>query len=86
MQVYWYAMDDIEKDILHDAYAIFFIIMAFDRSDDIGQDSVDCWWFILQVLNVKASPWRLVLTQRLHKDFHESVGKLTFIIHQHCIL
>ena len=35
------TMDDVEVDILHDAYDIFFTIVAFDRSDDIGQDSVD---------------------------------------------
>ena len=83
MKIYWYAMDDVEEDILHDAYYIFFIIMAFDWSDDIAQNHVDSSWLILQVLNQKESPWRLIVGQRLHEDFHQFVGQLPFIIQQH---
>ena len=35
------TMDDVEEDILHDAYDIFFIIMAFDRRKQTAEDSIN---------------------------------------------
>ncbi len=41
MKVYWYAMDDVEEDILHEADDIFIIIMAFDWREHTAENAVD---------------------------------------------
>lgn len=86
MKIHRNTMNDIEQDILHDAYDVLFILMAFDRCDGIGQDAVHGSGLILQILHQKSSPWRLALGQRLHQDFHQFVVQFLFIIHFYCVL
>ena len=51
MKVHRYAMDDIEQGILHDAYDIFFIIMALDRRKNAVEDSVKRPGFIFELMD-----------------------------------
>ena len=44
-------MDDVEEDILHDAYDIFFIIMAFDRRKHTAENSVNRPWCIFELVD-----------------------------------
>ena len=43
--------DDVEEDILHEAYDIFFIIMAFDRREHTAEVFVDRPGCILELVD-----------------------------------
>ena len=80
------TMDDVEEDILHDAYDIFFIIMAFDRRKHIAEDSVNRSWFILELVDEEGFSRWFPFSQRIHEDFHHPVGQLTFTIKLHSLI
>ena len=45
------TMDNGEEDILHEAYNIFFIIMAFDRREHTAEDSLDRPWCVFELVD-----------------------------------
>ena len=67
MEVDGNAMNDIEKQILHDANDVFFIrVVALDWTLSLGQDAIDRPWDKQQFLHEEFGPWGLTGLQRLH--------------------
>ena len=52
-------MDDVEEDILHEAYDIFFIIVTLDRCKNAAEDSVNSTWFIFELMDEESRSWWL---------------------------
>ena len=75
------AMNDVEKQILHDANDLFIIrVVAFDRTQGLRQNAIDSPRHIQQFLHEEFGPWGLTGLQRLHQHLHVVICKLRFIV------
>ena len=45
------TMNDVEEDILHEAYNIFFIVMAFDWHEHTAENAVDRPGCVLELMD-----------------------------------
>ena len=76
------AMNDVEKQILHDANDLFIIrVVAFDWTQCLRQNAIDSLRHILQFLDKEFGPWGLTGLQWVHQHLHVVICKLRFMIY-----
>ena len=80
------TMNDVEEDILHEAYNIFFIVMAFDRREHTAEDSLDRPGSVLELVDEEGCSRRFSFSQRFHEDFHHPIGQLMLTIKLHNLI
>ena len=70
MEVDGNAMNDIEKQILHDAICV----VALDWTQCLRQNAIDSPRHIQKLLHKEFCSWGLTWLQRLHQHLHVVIG------------
>ena len=79
------AMNDVGKQILHDANNLFFIrVVAFDWTQCLRQNAIDSPWHIQQSLPEEFGPWGLTGLQWLHQHLHVVICKHRLTVDTTC--